>query len=167
MSIQPKLSTWFVAALFLLGSGAVLASPLITAIELAEQQYGGRAFEAEIFREDGQRVVEIELLRNNQILEIVYDADTLQVIETENYNWRRRINRATAAVAVAQIPLADAARRARRGLNGGWITEVKLRVTGNESANGRRYTVEIRKDRRDFDVIVNALNGSVVRIIRD
>lgn len=167
MRTRSKISALAAAALFLFSSGAALASPLIKAIEAAEQQFGALAFEAEFFRERGQRLVEVELLSGNQIIEVIYNADSLQVIETDTYNNRRRVNLVTAALSQAQISLSDAARRARKAINGGQILEAALRVTANQNANGKRYVVELRKQQREFDVIVNSQDGDIVRIIRD
>lgn len=152
---------------FMVSAGAAVASPLNQAIAAAEQQFGGQAFEAEFFREAGQRRAEVELLSNGQIVEVLFDADTGAIVEVDTYSNQRRIDRAAAALGRAEISLLDAARIARNTVGRGQILEAELRVTANQNANGKRYIVDVRNKQGDFEVIINSRTGSVIRIIRD
>ena len=76
--------TGLCAALFMAGSAApVLASSLQDAIKAAEMNFGGKAFEAERYREDGSTYVDVELLSGNQIIEAEFLADGSQLTDVE------------------------------------------------------------------------------------
>lgn len=70
----------------LLGTGSALATPLTRAAVAAEQQFGGHVFAAELYREDGKRLVEVELLSGGQIVEA-----ELLVAGNQNANGKRYI----------------------------------------------------------------------------
>ncbi len=130
------------AALLLAGfSAPALASPFNKAIAAAERQFGGEAFEAELYREDGRTYVEVEVLSGNQIVEALFLARGAQLIE--------------------------AVRIARGALGATRILEAELRITGNAQRNGKRFVVDVRNGDGEFDVVINSQNGRVLRVIED
>ena len=151
----------------LLGTGSALATPLTRAAVAAEQQFGGQVFAAELYREDGKRLVEVELLSGGQIVEVVLNADSGRFLESDTYGSQRRVGRAMAALDVAQISLSQAIRAARGAVGRGQILEAELLVAGNQNTNGKRYIVDIRNQQGEFEVIVNSRDGRVMRIVRD
>lgn len=153
--------------LSMVSAGAALASPLNQAIAVAEQQFGGQAFDAEFFRENGQRRAEVELLSGSEIVEVLFDADTGAILDVDTYGNQRRIDRAAAALSLAKISLLDATGIARKAVGRGQILEAELRVTANPNANGKRYIVDVRNKQGEFEVIINSRTGKVIRVIRD
>ncbi|MGC9418974.1 MAG: PepSY domain-containing protein [Rhodovulum sp.] len=65
-----------------LARGEIL--PLHKILPRLEKRFGGRLLEVELDREDGRLVYEVELItKGGRILEIVVDAATGRVLETE------------------------------------------------------------------------------------
>lgn len=153
--------------LTLVGSAAS-ASPLKTVIASAEQQLGGQAIAAELFREGNQDLVEVELLRGNQIVEAVFDADTAALVESEVLTRRFRVLLASRAVNVARLTLAEAIDAAEAAVGGGEAVDAELVLRARKPRmNGRRYNVDVVTDDDDLDVLLNSRNGNTVRIIPD
>jgi uncharacterized membrane protein YkoI len=167
--IKPILSA--ALATWLLTSGFANASTRITfseAIAAAESQFGGEAFEAERYREDGRSFFEIEVLSGGEIYEAVFDARTGSLIEWERYNQPRRASRVADALQRARLSLTQATRRALRAKGpGARVVEAEILLSSDRQRNGRRYEVDVRTGDGVFEVVVNARNGRIVRISRD
>lgn len=70
------------AARDLVNSGTIL--PLEAILDAAYQRFPGRLLEAELEREDGQLVYELEILtERGQVLELLYDARKGTLIKAE------------------------------------------------------------------------------------
>lgn len=163
----PKIMTAAVAA-FLFGVATpALASPIQDAIAAAEQQFGGQAFVAERYREDGRTFVEVEVLSGNRIVEAEYLVGSGQFVDSDTYGTKRRVARIRAALQRSQLSLADAAQIAEDAVGPGRVMEAKLRVTRQAKRNGKRFVVEVRNGDGEFDVVVNSGNGRVLRIRPD
>lgn len=156
------------AALLLAGAATpVLASPLKDAIVAAERQFGGQAFEAERYREDGRAYVEVEVLVGNRIVEAEYRVGNGQLQDAETYGTPRRVARIAAALDRSRLSLAEAAQIAEDAAGPGNVREAKLRITRQADRTGKRFIVEVRNDEGVFDVVVNSRNGRVIRIRPD
>ena len=153
--------------LFITNSVTAMASSLQTVISDAEQLFGGQAFVAEAYREGGKRIVEVEVLSGNQIVEAVFDARSGVLIESEVYGNPRRIDRVSQALDNTKISLKRAAKKAEKAIGPGEVLEAELKVKRQKLKNGKRYVVEFRNEDGVFEVIVNSRNGKVVRIRRD
>lgn len=156
------------AALLLLGAASpALASPIKNAIIKAERQFGGEAFEAERYREDGQTYIEVELLVGNRILEVEYSVRSGQFYDAEFYGTQRRVARIRAAVQRAQLSLADAAQIAEDAVGPGTVHEVELRIARKVKRNGTRFVAEVYTRDDEYDVIMASRTGRVLRIRPD
>lgn len=70
------------AARELVNSGAIL--PLETILDAAYRRFPGRLLEAELEREDGRLVYELEILtERGEVLEVLYDARNGTLIKAE------------------------------------------------------------------------------------
>ena len=146
------------------------ATPISNAIATAEQQFGGEAYTAERYRENGRTFYEVEVLVGNQIVEAVLSGNGRRVIETDTYGSKRRVARAEAALERAGLSLQDAVAIAENtlgpeGIRG--IREAEIRLSGDPDRNGSRFIVELRNADGLFDVVVNSRNGRVIRIRPD
>jgi uncharacterized membrane protein YkoI len=155
----------------LFASGLAHASGPMTflgAITAAESQFGGEAFEAERYREDGRSYYEVEVLSGGEIFEAVFDARSGRLIEWERYDQPRRAQRVDAALQRARLSLLQASRRALRAKGpGASVVEAEIRLSSNRQRNGTRFEVDVRNRDGVFEIIINALNGRVMRISRD
>ena len=160
-----------VLATGLLASGiAGAATPLtfVGAIAAAESQFGGEAFEAERYRENGRPRIEVEVLSGGEIYEAVFDVRTGRLVDWERYVQPRRASQVAAALQRARLSLIQATRRALQAKGpGAGVVEADLLLSPNAQTNGRRYEVDVRTRDGVFEVIVDALNGRIVRISRD
>ena len=166
VTLNSKFAATLISA-SLLASGVAVASPLADAVALAEQQFAGEAFEAELYREDGRRIVEVEVLSGNLIVEAVYNANTGALIDSDTYGSQRRVNRIRRALNRAEISLIDAIEIAAARLRPGRATEAELDIRRNPRRNGRRFEVEYISQGEEFDVYINSRSGRVVKIEED
>ena len=165
---RPGLVAGALAPLLLLGAASpALASPLKNAIIKAEQQFGGEAFLAERYREDGRTYIEVELLVGNRIVEAEYSVRSGQFNDAETYGTQRRVARIRAALNRAQLSLADAAQIAEDAVGPGTVQEAKLQIARKAKRNGTRFVVEVDTREDDFDVIMASRTGRVLRIRPD
>ena len=168
MTSTGKTAVAGLAAALVMLSGPALASSFTDAIVAAEQQFGGEAFKAERYREDGRSFVEVEVLSGNQLVEVYVRADNLRIVDSDTYGSPRRVARVAAALERASLSLVEAAELAKDALGRGQLREAKVQVTQQENRNGRRFIVELRNsDDEYFDVVLNSRRGDVIRITRD
>ncbi len=153
--------------LLTLFSAPAMASSLRDAIKAAERDFGGEAFEAELYREDGDWYVDVELLSGNQIIEAEFLAEGSQLMDIDVYNNERKVNRAKRALKRAKISLSKAIRVAEKEVGSGQVREAELQIRRQADRSGRRFIVEMRDDGSWYDVVVNARSGKVVRVKRD
>ena len=157
----------FAATLMAGMSAPALATPLIDAITAAEQQFGGEAFEAERYREDGRTRIEVEVLSGNQIVEVLFNGRATRVLDVDTSNNRRKVARVSAALERADLSLAEATEIAEDAIGPGQVREAELRVSRDAERNGKRFVIEVRNDDGLFDAVVNSRNGRVIRIRPD
>lgn len=158
------------AALILLLSTLVtkvLASPINDAIDKSELRFGGEAFQAELYRENGRLFVEVEVLAGNRIIEVEYDVRTGRITDSEAYRSNRRVARVAAALERSRLTLYEAVQIADNAAGPGNVREAKLRLSRQAKRNGKRFIVELRNEEGLFDVILNSRDGRVVRIRPD
>lgn len=161
----------FVAAALLstglLASGVASAMTLADAVRAAESQFGGEAFEAEIYRENRRDYIEVEVLSGGEIYEVEFDAADGRLIDWERYNQPRLARQVAAALQRARTTLVGAIEAAQRAKGPGQVFDAEILLSRNASRNGGRYEVYIRTSDGVFEVIINAQNGRVIRVDRD
>ena len=157
-----------VAALLATGlSTPAMASGITRAINAAEQEFGGEAFEAERYREGGRGVIEVDVLSGNQIIEVVFSGDGRQVLDVDTETNQREVARVTAALEWARVSLQEAVDIAGAAIDSKRVREVELVIKGREDRNGRRIIAEVVSDGDEFDVVLNSRTGRVLRIRPD
>lgn len=147
--------------LLVLGSGATLAQSLEAIIDNAETTFGGEAFEA-------GRVgsfAEVQVLSGGQLIEAVYDFDTGQLLDSDNFGSPRLVQRIAAALDTAVLSLDEAIAAAEAAVASDDVLEALLLVSRRGA--GRRFLIDIRTNDGVFDVIVDSQTGAILRIIRD
>lgn len=161
MSIRRHLAASLLLVFLFLGSAAASAQSLRSIVEDAEFTFGGVAYDA--YLEDG--TVEVELLSGRQIVEVLFDLRTGRLLETDEYENRRRVQRVRQAIARSRISLLDAIDAAEAAVGRGKVLEAELTVRGR--ARGRRYVIDIETRDGTFDIIVNARSGRIIRVLED
>jgi len=158
-----------VALIFFWGamSNSTLASPIKDAIAEAEWRFGGEAFEAELYRDEGRTLVEVELLVGKRIVEAEYDVRRGRITDSEAYRSKRRVARVAGALERSRLTLYEVVQIADEAAGPGDVLEAELRLSRQAKRNGRRYEIELRNEEGLFDVIVNSRNGRVIRIRPD
>ncbi len=155
----------------LLASGLANASTPMTFIEAitaAESQFGGEAFDAERYTQGGRDYFEIDVLSSREIYEAEFDAQTGRLIDWDSYNRPRRARYIAAALKRARLPLMEAIFTALEAKGpGATAIDADILLSRDRRRNGRRYEVDVRTDDGVFEVVINALNGRIVRISRD
>jgi len=130
----------------------------VAAIELAENEVGGTAFELD---EEGKRGWDIDVVADGQVTEIRVNPDGTEVTDTRNDG---RIDVADGArVTQATLSMADAVTAAGEEITG--------LVQGVELDRFRVQTlvwaVELSDGEDDIEVSIDAASGDVVNVDRD
>lgn len=150
------------SVLLLAFAGQAAASTLQSTIAAAEQAFGGEAFSAGKLG----AFSEVEVLSNNQLIETLYSNASGELVDSEAYGSPRRVDRVQTSLDSAQISLSDAITIAEDAVGPGEVLDAELQVSRNSTRNGR-FLIDIRTDAGVLDVIVDAVTGRVLRIIRD
>lgn len=161
MKTRTFAATVAATAAMLLGAGHASAQSLTAAISAAQAQLGGEVYDASRV---GQ-LVEVELLSNGQLVDAILSFETGQIVTTEILGSGRRAAQVGAALDRAALTLPEAIDLGLQAVGPGDVVEAELRVAGNQS--GRQFVVDIRTASGAFDVVIDAANGRVVRIVRD
>lgn len=161
MKVRILQSVLATSLLLVASFGTALASSLDPAIEAAEQTFNGEAFSASAVG----RFVDVEVLSGNQVVEALYDAETVQLAASEIYGSPRRVQRVQAAVDQAVLSLVDAIAAAEAAVGPGDVLEAELLLSRRNP--GSRYLVDIRTADGIFDVVVDSATGQIIRIVRD
>ncbi len=150
-----------VGSLMVLGAATASAQSLDSFIDAAEATFGGEAYEAGRIG----NFAEVQLLSGNQLVEVLYNAQTGQLLDSESFGSPRLVGRVATALDTAVIPLSEAIAAAEQAVGPGEVLEAVLLITRRSS--GRAYLVDIRTDSGIFDVIVSSANGQIIRVLRD
>ena len=145
----------------LLGTGNAAAQSLTAVISAAQAQLGGEVY-------DASRVgsfAEVELLSNGRLVDAILDFETGELIASEVYGSGRRAAQIGTALDRAVLTLPEAIDAGLEAVGPGEVLEAELRVAGRQS--GRQFVVDIRTASGVFDVIIDAADGRIIRIIRD
>ena len=120
---------------------------LIDAIIAAEKKVGGKAIEAELGDESNSVQFEIEILKDGKTHEVIVDGITGKVL--------------VALFSQAKIPLIDAIKAAEKKV-GGKAIEAEL----VDESNSVQFEIEILKDGKTHEVIVDGITGKVLKVSR-
>jgi len=139
-------------------SNKTQAASLQEIITVAEQQFEGVAFTAEIYTRASKRVYDVELLSGRRIVEAVFDAKTGNLLESEFYSSPRRSVRVSVALKRADISLLQAIDIAEKRVSNSKVKEGEISLRNNQ------YLIEVRAGSLLYDVVIHSKSGRVIRV---
>jgi uncharacterized membrane protein YkoI len=136
--------------------------PLARAVSAAEQGLSARAFDAELDRERGVLVYEIDLVKDGRLLEARVDAQTGKLQRDARVSSRRPFGG-------DKLKAAQSAPRTLTDVIAGVEDATKGRVTdiGLERRGGRYYYEVELAGARDREIRVDMLTGAITPVIDD
>lgn len=148
-------------ASMLFAAAPAAAQSLTSVIAAAQAQLGGEVYDASRVG----NLAEVELLSNGRLIDAILVLETGELIASESFGTGRRAAQVGTALNRAALTLPEAIDAALEAVGPGDVLEAELRVTGQQS--GRQFIVDVRTGSGLFDVIVDAANGRIIRIVRD
>ena len=133
---------------------------LVTAITLAQEQVEGQVIEAELGREDGAYVYEIEIAVADGVQELLLDPASGEVLsnvlDTDDHDHRK--SKKLKKFAPTQLNLTQAVAAAEEHLTGGIAKEAELEYEDGQLL----FEVELLKDGKEYEVYVSPNDGKIL-----
>lgn len=132
------------------------------AMNIATQQVQGTVLEAELDREDGKLIYEVEVATQNGVTEFEIDANTGEILNTENEKLRGHDKKELAALNKAKLSMMQAIEAAKT-MQPGKIVAVEIDRDDNQTL----YEFEIVKDNGMYELEMDANSGELVKLEKD
>ncbi len=137
----------------------ILAESLENIVAVAESAFDGEACLA--FR-DGARV-EVELVCGAHLVEVVYDADSGELLDSQVVAGSRRCRRSARALSRSVLSLLDAIDLAKRALGPGEVLWAALATTAGDREH--YFDIHLRTADASYDVHIDPNMGRLLRVV--